>query len=350
LRSLEEMLIKGATHNLVVRTRADVALYVLNHKRAHLRELETRFRISIAVNADPGVGGQQPFVIERGEQVHSLEAAKAIAAQLPSAPVEIEDEAEEEETAEEGPAEVRISADGESERRHRRRRRRRRGGEDRDPEDAVHEAAAEDAVAHGQDHEVPAAEPGLEADEAEPEGIESREGTPESREESERRRRRRGRRGGRRNRRDRDEAGPYADSGAVEPDLTSAVADFDRPWTAPMPNEPVAHDFGEPPLAEPAPRAESSPEVAAPMPLSAAPEPPAAAIAPAELDAERETPRRRSTVREPAPFVVGTGEAPVPPAPPSPAPEPGAEVETPEEDVGQPRRTGWWSRRIMGKG
>ena len=31
---------KGATHNLVVRTRTDVALYVLNHKRGHLRDLE----------------------------------------------------------------------------------------------------------------------------------------------------------------------------------------------------------------------------------------------------------------------------------------------------------------------
>ena len=40
LRSLEEMLLKGATHNLIVRTRSEVALYVLNHKRAHLRELE----------------------------------------------------------------------------------------------------------------------------------------------------------------------------------------------------------------------------------------------------------------------------------------------------------------------
>ncbi|MFZ0102582.1 MAG: Rne/Rng family ribonuclease, partial [Pseudolabrys sp.] len=40
LRAIEEMLIKGATHNLIVRTRAEVALYVLNHKRAHLRALE----------------------------------------------------------------------------------------------------------------------------------------------------------------------------------------------------------------------------------------------------------------------------------------------------------------------
>src|SRR5215813_8644392 len=138
LRSLEETLIKGATHNLVVRTRSEVAIYVLNHKRAHLRELETRFRISIAVNADPTVAGQQPFVIERGEQVHSVEAAKAIAAQLPSAPIEIEEEADEEEIAEEAPAEVRIGAESEPERKHRRRRRRRRGGDERQPGEFVH--------------------------------------------------------------------------------------------------------------------------------------------------------------------------------------------------------------------
>ncbi len=52
LRSIEEMLLKGATHNLIVRTRTDVALYLLNHKRAHLRTLEERFRITITVNAD----------------------------------------------------------------------------------------------------------------------------------------------------------------------------------------------------------------------------------------------------------------------------------------------------------
>src|SRR5205807_10593673 len=52
LRSLEEMLIKGATHNLIVRTRAEVAIYVLNHKRAHLRELEQRFQVTIMINSD----------------------------------------------------------------------------------------------------------------------------------------------------------------------------------------------------------------------------------------------------------------------------------------------------------
>ncbi len=95
LRSLEEMLIKGATHNLIVRTRSEVALYVLNHKRAHLRGLEERFRLIITISADPTVAAQQSFVIDRGEQVHTVEAAKAIAAQaipLMTTPIEEEED------------------------------------------------------------------------------------------------------------------------------------------------------------------------------------------------------------------------------------------------------------------
>src|SRR6202522_2515945 len=81
LRGLEEVLMKGATHNLVVRTRTDVALYVLNHKRGHLRALEERFAITITVSADPTIAAPQAFAIDRGEQVHTPEAAKAIAEQ-----------------------------------------------------------------------------------------------------------------------------------------------------------------------------------------------------------------------------------------------------------------------------
>ena len=47
LRAIEEMLLKGPTHNLIVRTRPDIALYVLNHKRAHLQGLEERFRVTL---------------------------------------------------------------------------------------------------------------------------------------------------------------------------------------------------------------------------------------------------------------------------------------------------------------
>ncbi len=79
---------KGATHNLVVRTRNDVALYVLNHKRGHLRDLENAFKVTLAVVSDPNVSGVQSYIIDRGEQVHTLEAAKAlIAAQAAAQPM-----------------------------------------------------------------------------------------------------------------------------------------------------------------------------------------------------------------------------------------------------------------------
>src|SRR4029077_2429843 len=103
LRSLEEMLLKGATHNLTVRTRSEIALYLLNHKRAHLRALEERFRITIMVNADATIGGQLSFVIAKGGQVQSPEQARALALQPATAvpPVETEDEGEEDDAEEE---------------------------------------------------------------------------------------------------------------------------------------------------------------------------------------------------------------------------------------------------------
>ncbi|MGB6349856.1 MAG: ribonuclease E/G, partial [Pseudolabrys sp.] len=92
LRAIEEMLNKGATHNLIVRTRAEVALYVLNHKRAHLRMLEERFRVTLTVSADPAVTGQQSYVVDRGEQVHTVEAAKSLAASQPVPLTTVEDD------------------------------------------------------------------------------------------------------------------------------------------------------------------------------------------------------------------------------------------------------------------
>src|SRR5579883_1628412 len=97
LRALEETLIKGATHNLVARTRPDVALYVLNQKRAHLRALEERFAITITVSADATLTAPQAFAIDRGEQVHTPEAARALAQQKQAsdaAPLEDEDDLE----------------------------------------------------------------------------------------------------------------------------------------------------------------------------------------------------------------------------------------------------------------
>jgi ribonuclease E len=94
LRSIEEMLLKGPTHNLIIRTRPEIALYVLNHKRAHLRQMEEHFQVTLTVNADEEVGGQIGFTIDRGEQVMTIDQAKALLAQAALAAPALHEDAE----------------------------------------------------------------------------------------------------------------------------------------------------------------------------------------------------------------------------------------------------------------
>jgi ribonuclease E len=78
-------------------------------------------------------------------------------------------------------------------------------------------------------------------------------------------------------------------------------------------------------------------------------QPPASAAEPqpapqAAVPAEPEPPRRRSTIREPAP--IGSAGAPPPPAPVIPPPTP-VISSTASDDTGQPKR-GWWAKRLLG--
>ena len=113
LRALEEQLMRGATHNLIARTRPDVALYVLNQKRAHLRSLEERFAITITISADESVRAPQAFIVERGDQVHTPEAARVLAekAQPVAVPLEEEDDLEEPTIADGETAEEQVAED-----------------------------------------------------------------------------------------------------------------------------------------------------------------------------------------------------------------------------------------------
>ncbi|MGH6684504.1 MAG: Rne/Rng family ribonuclease, partial [Pseudolabrys sp.] len=337
LRAIEETLNKGATHNLIVRTRSEVALYVLNHKRAHLRALEERFRITITISADATVNAQVSYIVDRGEQMHTAEAAKALAASLPqmTAPIEEEDEtlddeaeaeieAEAESHEESGAQEaeqveaVGETSRGDSEREGGRRRRRRgrgrgRGGETRE--------AREGAPAPGFDPglEQPGTQAGRDGEPSEDdEGLGQqqprREGAPGT-EGDGRRRRRRGRRGGRRNRHGRNEEASFQPNGGDgEPGSQRVAEDTDSP---PAPAYEPAQSYSPP-----------------------ADEPPAPAASHAEPDA----PRRRSTTREPAPF--GGTSAPPSPAPTIPPPTP-VVSSTASEDGGQPKR-GWWGKRLLG--
>jgi ribonuclease E len=359
LRGLEEILMKGATHNLVVRTRTDVALYVLNHKRGHLRDLENSFKVTLAIVADTTVSAQQSFVIDRGEQVHTLEAAKALlAAQVAAFPTHLEEavdddepfdveaEVETEETlglVDDQPAgEAGDGSETDADGRKRKRRRRRRGrGEAREGGPAREE------------HDVPR----VASDEAETvgaadgdsdDGVEDGAADGEAHADpagGERRPRRRGRRGGRRRR------------GGPEDGLAGSIADELGPTSAPEASGAVADFDGYSP--EPAPLPQVQPESVARMPQQQ-PEPqpveprqpdPVRTSSESETAQEAErAARRRSTVREKVSFLVNAqpdaATSPpaqsTPPEPPAPEPAPAASEES------QPRRAGWWSRRFGG--
>ncbi len=66
LRTTEEYLLKASRHNLVVKTSAETAQYVLNFKRLNLVDLETRFGVLITIEIDPTIGNQF-LSIERGD-------------------------------------------------------------------------------------------------------------------------------------------------------------------------------------------------------------------------------------------------------------------------------------------
>jgi len=394
LRAIEEMLLKGATHNLIVRTRTETALYLLNHKRAHLRELEERFQLTITVNADATVVGQVSYVIEKGEQVHSLEQAKALVAVQPTSIVPIADDEDEEATEEveeieeagtvdelgeedqEAGGEVATeagSAEGERNGRKRRRRRRgRRGGEGREGEGREGEAspaqngAAGPLAVHSDDEGEPTA--GAEA-EAETE-FSGSEGPPgESQADGEKRRRRRGRRGGRRSRHGRDgEALPQSSDAvsllpadAAMPELHQAELEQEEPRRdgpeQPEPEQrepehrPYQRDYAERSVEQPhavvAPQHQPERPMTEPQATSDVEPPPTSAPAP----------RRGSTVREPAPTSFRFGgessapapapELPVEPEQPAPS---GDTSSTDSEEANRPRRAGWWSKRVLGKG
>jgi ribonuclease E len=124
-----------------------------------------------------------------------------------------------------------------------------------------------------------------------------------------------------------------------EPDLSTHEA------------SPTHQQVDEPALEHPA---EVAPQQAADEPTREPPSfepppPPEPRPAPAEAIAPA-PPRRRSTVREPAPanFSDESGGAPAHPVvPPQPVemPQPVVSSARESEDAEQPRRSGWWSRR-----
>ncbi|WP_309084529.1 Rne/Rng family ribonuclease [Chelativorans sp.] len=325
VRAVEEYLLKDGRHDITVRTPTSTALYLLNHKRATLVELENRFGVDITVETDESLGNQH-YAIVKGEPSTRTPAPRAIPFTAVEPEIEPEFEAEEafaDEPEEAGPAPA-AEEQGVPGRK-RRRKRRRRGGRDRaGTEQPALEAAVSDTQ-HGEesagDDEEPVSET---ADET-----------------AARKKRHRGKRGGRRNRGEESlEEAAEAETPAESVEAAAVPAEGDiAPAAAepePVPELPQEAGAEEAPKAKPRRRSRSTKQDAgtgdalAEVPSS----PPAEAQqdespAPAEREPEAEeqpSPGRRQAAnvsQTPEPVVSSTG----------------SEGEAP------PRKSGWWQRK-----
>ncbi len=287
LRVLEESLIKSASHNIIVKTRTNVALYILNQKRAHLRGIEERYGVDVFVVADDTLTGSTYHALERGEAATGKPAPRRDLAQADlyeEDAEEIEDEIEtDDETAE---SEDRAGAD--------------RDGGDRE--------AGEEMDADGQ-----------------------------------RRKRRRRRRRGGRGEREAGEGGVSADAPQPSDEGMAVVAEVAGEIVARAPQqwrEPGEGFWAREDSHAPEPFRAPSAILAAPA--VAQPDEPAP-VEPAQSEAVE--PARSEAAPEPVAAAPETVEEPVAqaPAPEQPPREPTERVIT-TADPAAPKKSGWWSR------
>ncbi|MGL4243647.1 MAG: Rne/Rng family ribonuclease, partial [Beijerinckiaceae bacterium] len=150
LRAIEEALLQNASFHLSVKTRTEVALYILNQKRLTLRGIEERFGVSVTVGADDSLHGTNYYVLERGEHA----PGGGLRADAPGDAVEeVEDdvvaEDEADESIEASGSDGQDAEQGRGEDGGRRGRRRRRRGRGRDRE--FQERTGDEAAASGDD-------------------------------------------------------------------------------------------------------------------------------------------------------------------------------------------------------
>ncbi|WP_294532467.1 Rne/Rng family ribonuclease [uncultured Rhodoblastus sp.] len=359
MRVLEDALIKSASHNVILRTRTVIALYILNQKRSLLRVIEERFGVSVTVEADDSLTGGAYHALERGEPatgpapdpLRRFDPRRAIDDIEPIGEAESEadfdEEIEPETEAAEGESSEAGGENGDAENRRRRRRRRGRGRNfERDasvadpnapqPSDEGLETMAE----IGGDLIAPVESGG----EEEPSPEAPREEGPDERRRGRGRWRRRGGRGAR-DGENGEFAGDWRPTGETASNeneagelsqLTAPAAETDEA-VPPTPESRVHPAFAAPEAAhEPA-----SPEAvaeAAPVPVHIEPAPVPVAATPEPRSQPAQKSRSES---RPEPLQESQ---PLPEAAPSPVPR---QIELPvitAADPDKPKRSGWWAR------
>jgi len=290
LRAVETEAAKGKSDAFTVTVSPEVAIYILNQKRAHVLGIEGTYGVSIYVETDRDIHGSD----------HKVEAAASRGTVERTSPLPVADGVAEDEADADAAASDNASSDEEEPKKKRRRRRGRgRGRKDASEENGAAETADGDADATVTTEAVDAnttAEP-----EAESTSEENAEGGEEGDEDKPKRRRRRGRRGGRRNRR--TEAGDGEENGEEASSDDASKPGSEAPTTA---EEPKAEE--EAPVLISYSRA-SEPVV--------------------EVAVEKETPA-------PAAVAETVVEEPV-----AVAEEVAEQADTPTK----PSRNGWWRRR-----
>ncbi|MEQ8295673.1 MAG: Rne/Rng family ribonuclease [Nitratireductor sp.] len=337
VRAIEEFLLKDARNHITVRTPVATALYVLNHKRGNLADLEARFGLTITIEADESIGTQH-YLIAKGAQVESpvdVQALVPIGVSSDLDDIEPDDEADTQPNTDQDEGE-----DGDNRGRKKRRRRKRRGGRDKD-QSADGDNGDTEAVQDGGEDGDDQAEETASSDEDDAGG--------------DRKKRRRGKRGGRKNRRDQaaDEETPTSDgksATADEAESEDAAAEGSEAVETAPPAEPVAETADSASASETEVKAETeTAETASAEPVEDT-EAPTEETAP--KPAAKKAPRRRKKAAESA--------APEPVAPEPVASAPAADsadkaepvvtstvaeaAEEPEADT-KPRKAGWWQRK-----
>ncbi|MEZ5854580.1 MAG: ribonuclease E/G [Hyphomicrobiaceae bacterium] len=249
LRALEDHLVKQST-SLAASTTAEVALYILNHKRAFIVEMERRYGVLVRVEASDRMHGAN-FAIER---------FAAPVAQVRTAPAAVSmewgfDRDSDVEDDEEVQVEAEVEADEDVGAQHAdhasesdqgtrgRRRRRRRGRRDRESESQEHSAGAGKSNGHDHDHDHDHGDNVADRDmdapvdgdvdddaEQEPAIAGGSSGPQEDGERNGKRGRRRGRRGGRSRRREQVAGGSDVQPSLDDPDRHEwGIAEIARP-------------------------------------------------------------------------------------------------------------------------
>ncbi|MEQ8394626.1 Rne/Rng family ribonuclease [Thalassobaculum sp.] len=300
LRVIEEEGMRNRSAEIVVYIPASIALYILNHKRARLAEIEQRYGCQVLLEQDESLIPPD-HRIERPRPKTAEERA-AFQNAVASVPVVVEDEddivdeTDDSDENEDQPTQGKRSSAPEQasddERGTRRPRRRRRGGRRRSGEGSDDRPAAETAA--------PESDSG-EADAVSQPAAENEERSGESEEdEATRKRRRRGRRGGRRRARRSDEDASVQAGGETGDTEQAAESAGSTEETVPaeVPVAPVADTVDATPSLDVPETVQ--PENAAAVPSTDAPEPEtvdAAAASAAPIDVVAEEPVKKAKPR-----------------------------------------------------